>query len=112
MAENGAGVDSICHQPVPESPKLSSPPPSPLAAQRKAQELDEEIYGPRPLVEYLLFAEFDIDKGSIIRHQYPKPCGVDEGYSHPITSILQLLHHLIYDVIELWPKICFLRAHT
>eukprot|EP00026_Physarum_polycephalum_P003239 Phypoly_transcript_03249.p1 GENE.Phypoly_transcript_03249~~Phypoly_transcript_03249.p1 ORF type:complete len:784 (+),score=142.64 Phypoly_transcript_03249:155-2506(+) len=29
-------------------------------------------------VDFILLAQFDIDKGSVIKHQYPKPTGVDE----------------------------------
>ena len=30
-------------------------------------------------VEYVLLAEFDIDKGSTVRHQYPKTCPISEN---------------------------------
>lgn len=29
-------------------------------------------------VDYIILAQFDIDKGSVIKHQYPKATGVDE----------------------------------
>eukprot|EP01111_Echinosteliopsis_oligospora_P018977 TRINITY_DN8966_c0_g1_i1.p1 TRINITY_DN8966_c0_g1~~TRINITY_DN8966_c0_g1_i1.p1 ORF type:complete len:669 (+),score=182.08 TRINITY_DN8966_c0_g1_i1:232-2238(+) len=29
-------------------------------------------------VEYILLAQFDIDKGSVIKHQFPRPTGVEE----------------------------------
>ncbi len=32
-------------------------------------------------VDYIILAQFDIDKGSVIKHQYPKPTGVDEQYA-------------------------------
>ncbi|BGP15794.1 hypothetical protein JCM10213v2_003783 [Rhodosporidiobolus nylandii] len=32
----------------------------------------------RPLVEYVLLAEFDIDQGSVLKHQYPAPTGCDD----------------------------------
>lgn len=31
-----------------------------------------------PQVDYVLLAEFDIDQGSLVRHQYPAPTGTDE----------------------------------
>lgn len=31
-----------------------------------------------PLVPYLLLAEFDIDEGSLLRHEYPSPTGTDQ----------------------------------
>ncbi|KAJ1919805.1 hypothetical protein H4219_001714 [Mycoemilia scoparia] len=31
-------------------------------------------------VDYILVAEFDIDEGSILRHQYPQPTGADENH--------------------------------
>jgi hypothetical protein len=31
------------------------------------------------IVDYVLAAEFDIDKGSLLSYQYPKPTGCDEG---------------------------------
>lgn len=31
-----------------------------------------------PQVEYVLLAEFDIDEGSTVKHQYPAPTGTDE----------------------------------
>eukprot|EP01083_Nonionella_stella_P094341 264630_1 len=37
-------------------------------------ELDE-----RRNVLYVIVAEFDIDKGSVIRQQYPEACGISEG---------------------------------
>eukprot|EP01083_Nonionella_stella_P197304 725534_1 len=30
-------------------------------------------------VQFVLLAEFDIDKGSTVRHQYPKPCPISEN---------------------------------
>lgn len=35
-----------------------------------------------PHVDYILVAEFSIDKGSIMEHQYPKPIGGDEKLGH------------------------------
>jgi Docking domain of Afi1 for Arf3 in vesicle trafficking len=32
-----------------------------------------------PVVDYVLAAEFDIDKGSLVSFQYPRPTGCDEG---------------------------------
>lgn len=32
-----------------------------------------------PIIEYILLAEFDIDKGSVVRHQFPNKIGVDDG---------------------------------
>lgn len=32
-----------------------------------------------PHCAYILLAEFDIDTGSTLRHQYPCPTGTDEG---------------------------------
>ena len=32
------------------------------------------------IVEYILVAEFDIDKGSTIAFQYPQPCGYETQY--------------------------------
>lgn len=32
----------------------------------------------QPHVSYVLLAEFDIDEGSILKHQYPAATGVDE----------------------------------
>lgn len=31
-----------------------------------------------PHVDYVLLAEFDIDEGSTLKHQYPAPTGTDE----------------------------------
>lgn len=31
-------------------------------------------------VEYILLAEFDIDQGAILKHQYPRPTGANESY--------------------------------
>ncbi|KAJ1731202.1 hypothetical protein LPJ61_002650 [Coemansia biformis] len=31
-------------------------------------------------VEYILLAEFDIDQGAILKHQYPRPTGADDSY--------------------------------
>ncbi|KAJ2682375.1 hypothetical protein IWW39_006025, partial [Coemansia spiralis] len=31
-------------------------------------------------VEYILLAEFDIDRGAILKHQYPRPTGADDSY--------------------------------
>lgn len=33
-----------------------------------------------PFCEYVLLAEFDIDKGSVLRHQYPQPTGYKESF--------------------------------
>lgn len=30
------------------------------------------------LVTFILLAEFDIEEGSVIRHQYPRPTGCDD----------------------------------
>ncbi len=30
-------------------------------------------------VEYVLLAEFDIDKGSLLKYQYPRPTGLPDG---------------------------------
>lgn len=30
---------------------------------------------------FILLAEFDIDQGSVLSHQYPYPTGVDEQYA-------------------------------
>ena len=35
--------------------------------------------GQKKNVEYVLLAEFDIDKGSTVRHQYPSPCPISEN---------------------------------
>lgn len=32
----------------------------------------------RRIAPYLLLAEFDIDEGSLLRHEYPSPTGTDE----------------------------------
>jgi hypothetical protein len=29
-------------------------------------------------VEYILLAEFDVDKGAVVKHQYPKPTGTKD----------------------------------
>ncbi len=34
----------------------------------------------RKSVDYLLVAEFDIDKGPTIKHQYPEPLGSDDKF--------------------------------
>ncbi|KAJ1774360.1 hypothetical protein J3B01_003497 [Coemansia erecta] len=31
-------------------------------------------------VEYILLAEFDIDRGAILKHQYPRPTGADDSH--------------------------------
>ena len=31
-------------------------------------------------VSFVLLAEFDIDQGSILSHQYPYPTGINDGY--------------------------------
>ncbi|KAJ2848010.1 hypothetical protein J3B02_004043, partial [Coemansia erecta] len=31
-------------------------------------------------VEYVLLAEFDIDRGAILKHQYPRPTGADDSH--------------------------------
>lgn len=31
-------------------------------------------------VQFILLAEFDIDQGSVLSHQYPFPTGTDEQY--------------------------------
>ena len=41
-----------------------------------AEEEPEEIKEPEPNIHYVLLAEFDIDKGSLIKHQYPKRCPI------------------------------------
>lgn len=33
-----------------------------------------------PLVDYILVAEFDIEKGSTVSFQYPEPPGADVAY--------------------------------
>lgn len=35
-------------------------------------------YPIHPQVDYVLLAEFDIDEGSVLRHQYPAPTGTDD----------------------------------
>ncbi|BGO91277.1 hypothetical protein NBRC10512_008231 [Rhodotorula toruloides] len=50
---------------LPASTSMSS-----LAAPRQTR--------PGAHVEYVLLAEFDIDQGSVLRHQYPCPTGTDE----------------------------------
>lgn len=40
-------------------------------------------------VDFILLAQFDIDKGSVIKMQYPKPTGVDEQY---VLAIFFLSH--------------------
>ncbi|GAA5958013.1 hypothetical protein JCM21900_004745 [Sporobolomyces salmonicolor] len=35
-------------------------------------------YPIHPQVDYVLLAEFDIDEGSVLRHQYPAPTGTDQ----------------------------------
>lgn len=35
-------------------------------------------YPIHPQVEYVLLAEFDIDEGSVLRHEYPAPTGTDQ----------------------------------
>lgn len=40
---------------------------------------NNELRKSRKNVDYVLLAEFDIDKGSTVRHQYPKPCAVSEN---------------------------------
>jgi hypothetical protein len=32
------------------------------------------------MVDFILTAEFDIDKGSTVKHQYPEPTGVLENF--------------------------------
>lgn len=34
----------------------------------------------QPHVDYVFLAEFDIDEGSTLKHQYPAPTGTDEQY--------------------------------
>jgi hypothetical protein len=40
----------------------------------------------QPRVDYVLLAEFDIDQGSTLKHQYPAPTGTDEQYVHTLHS--------------------------
>ncbi|KAJ2794653.1 hypothetical protein H4R20_006151, partial [Coemansia guatemalensis] len=35
---------------------------------------------PQQNVEYILLAEFDIDQGAILKHQYPRPTGADDSH--------------------------------
>jgi len=44
-------------------------------------------------VEYVLLAEFDIDQGSLLRHQYPAPTGTDEQCV-PSSLLLPVPVHL------------------
>ena len=45
----------------------------------------------RPQVSYILLAEFDIDEGSVLKHQYPCSTGTNEqsGYrtAFPVISL-------------------------
>lgn len=49
---------------------------------RETERLQEPVsmsprFGSQPC-EYVLLAEFDIDEGSVLRHEYPVPTGCDE----------------------------------
>jgi hypothetical protein len=37
-------------------------------------------------VQFILLAEFDIDQGSVLSHQYPFPTGTDEQCGAPMRS--------------------------
>ncbi|KAJ1999561.1 hypothetical protein GGI04_004520, partial [Coemansia thaxteri] len=39
-----------------------------------------ESDGQQRNVEYILLAEFDIDRGAILKHQYPRPTGADDSH--------------------------------
>ncbi|GAA5824786.1 hypothetical protein JCM10212_004929 [Sporobolomyces blumeae] len=57
----------------PSDPTTSRP--DRVAAYRKRQ---IEPYPTRPEVEYVFLAEFDIDQGSVLRHEYPAKTGTDQ----------------------------------
>lgn len=39
-------------------------------------------------VSHILLAEFDIDRGSSLTHQYPEPTGTDEQYVTKMNNTL------------------------
>lgn len=41
---------------------------------------------PEQNVQFILLAEFDIDQGSVLSHQYPFPTGTDEQCAFLIRS--------------------------
>ncbi|GAA5868799.1 hypothetical protein JCM1840_005123 [Sporobolomyces johnsonii] len=55
-------------------PKL----PSSTSIASLAAQPHPQPYPIHPQVDYVLLAEFDIDEGSVLRHQYPAPTGTDE----------------------------------
>lgn len=56
---------------LPTHPSIASV--ASVAAARSAH-----VYPNYPQVEYVLLAEFDIDEGSVLRHEYPAPTGTDQ----------------------------------
>ncbi|GAA5910867.1 AFI1/MesA family protein [Sporobolomyces salmoneus] len=52
-----------------------------LAAKSTTSRQSQQLLPPYPIhpqVEYVLLAEFDIDEGSVLRHEYPAPTGTDQ----------------------------------
>ncbi len=37
------------------------------------------------ICEFVLLSHFDIDRGSIVKHQYPRKMGISEGYVLSLT---------------------------
>lgn len=102
----------------------ASPQPSPSAAAgtsaaSAAPTLTGSVSAPSKTrnVEFVLLAEFDIDKGSVLKYQYPSPTLVSERYRllpvrHMAGSplIVCACACMIWSVH--WQNRCYRRVHT
>ncbi|GAA6018539.1 hypothetical protein JCM11491_006439 [Sporobolomyces phaffii] len=61
----------------PSHSSLSSVAAKSTTSRHSSQQLPSP-YPNGPQVEYVLLAEFDIDEGSVLRHEYPAPTGTDQ----------------------------------
>jgi len=72
------------------------------AAQNEEEEDPGYFLSDQAHVDYILTADFDVDAGPIISHQYPEPLGGDVRYKQRPGSSSRLTDEIGFRCVYIW----------